>query len=76
MFVECFNLECLVFMCSTTTGGVGHDSSEIVHLPNCKLLSGAKVNWFTDLTLLLTDSILSFCVAVLKLSAMVGSLMD
>nr|CAH0104437.1 unnamed protein product [Daphnia galeata] len=52
MFVECFNLECLVFMCSTTTGGVGHDSLEIVHLPNCKLLS------------------------VLKLSPIMGSLMD
>ena len=73
MFVECFNLECLVFMCSTTTGVAGHDSSEIVHLPNCKLLSGEKVNW---LTLLLTHSILSICVAVLKLSAMVGSLMN
>jgi hypothetical protein len=52
MFVECFNLECLVFMCSTTTEGAGHYSSEIVHLPNCKLMSGAKVNW---LTLLLTQ---------------------
>ena len=41
-----------VFMCSTTTGGARHYSSEIVHLPNCKLMSGAKVNW---LTLLLTQ---------------------
>ena len=53
--------------------GSGHVSLDFVDLHIYKLLSGAEMNW---LPLLLTPSILSFCVTVLKLSAMVGSLMD
>ena len=62
MFVECFNVECLFFMCSTTTGVARHDSLEIVHL-NCKLLPGAKVNWLTLLLIQSLNSLILCCSA-------------